>query len=139
MRALAMIAVAATLVAAACSDGPNDPKPTIAGTYVLQSVNGQALPYIVPGETAADEFAVTAGSIVLTNAGTFVMSESIRFTSAGSSADMTLTGSGTYTAAGGTLTFTVSDPELGSSSFVGTLSDRTLTIADEGEVWVFRR
>ncbi len=139
MRALAMVTAVATLVAAACGDkGVTDP-PQIVGTYVLQSVNGHALPYVIPGETPADDFALTAGSIVLMAGGAFTMSVSMRYSNAGSSADVTMNASGTYAVSGATVTFTVVDPESGSSTFVATLSDRTLTVSEEGETWVFRR
>ncbi len=137
MRAVATIAAAAMLLVAACSDkGVTDPVPL--GTYVLQSVDGHALPYVVPGE-GSDELALTAGSIALMDGGRFGMSVTMRYTSAGSSADMTMNASGTFTISGSTVTFTVVDPESGSSTFNGTLSNGTLTISEEGEVWVFRR
>ncbi len=139
MRAVAMIAAAAMLLVAACGDkNPNGVDP-ITGTYVLQSVDGHPLPYVVPGETPSDELALTAGSIVLMDGGRFTMSITMRYTAAGSSTDMTMNAGGTYRVAGASVTFTVVDPESGSSTFGATVSNGTLTVSEEGETWVFRR
>ena len=140
MRTMGIIAALATLLAVACGDGgPADPAPSISGTYVLHTIDGQALPLDLVDSESGDQMTVHSGSMTLTDAGTFTMTEAVRFSSGGSALELSLTGSGTYTRNGATLTFNMVDEEEGPTSFTATISGNTVSMVDDGVTFVFRR
>lgn len=138
MRALAMLTAVATLLAAACGDYGTDPQRSIAGTYVLQTVDGNPLPYVASADQAM-EVAITAASVTLTDAGPFSVSQTVRFGDAVNGVELSMTGSGTYTRAGATITLSLVDEEGLESTLVGTLAERALTLISDGSTYVFQR
>ncbi len=109
----------------ACGDDPMEPE-TIFGLYTLVTVNGEALPFEVqPGNE------IIAASIQLNSDGTYSLSSTQDL---GGGGPETSTETGTFTVDGSTVTF------LGErDSFTGTVSGDTLTIADNGNTFVYRK
>ncbi len=138
MRALARLLMVAAVLAAACGDKGTDPQSSIAGRYVLQTVDGAPLPAVMD-ETIP--LSLTAASITLTDGGQFSLSETVRLGEGSEAVDMTVTGNGTYTRSGGTITMTLAleEEEPGDNVLVATLGDRTLTVISDGKTCVFRR
>ena len=114
----------------ACGDdviGPED----IAGTYTLQSVNGQSLPWAL--EAGVE---VTAGGITLNQSMTCSRSLTAMLTDGGTVATVTQTDVGTYTFVTGAVTLTwASDGSTDSGSIVGS----QLTLTPDGDVLIFRK
>jgi hypothetical protein len=113
----------------ACGDdviGPED----IAGTYTLQSVNGQSLPW---GEAGLE---VTAGSITINQSMTCSRSLTGTATDGGTVVTVTDTEVCTCTFVNGVITFTWdSDGSTDSGSIVGS----QLTVTVDGDVLIFRK
>jgi hypothetical protein len=132
---LSALAVLAFL--AACGGDPAGPNADISGSYTLQSVNGNALPwrYLVFG--GRDFEAIASGSGEINGNGTYSLAFNYltgrgeqTFTSSGTTA-------GTYTRNGSAITFT--DQTSGRQES-GTVSGRQLSITCEGGyTCVFRR
>ena len=114
----------------ACGDdviGPED----IAGTYTLQSINGQSLPW---GPEAGVE--ITAGSITINQSMTCSRSLTGTATDGGTVVTVTDTEVCTCTFVNGVITFTWdSDGSTDSGSIVGS----QLTITVDGDVLIFRK
>ena len=111
----------------ACGDDPTGPE-SVAGTYILQTLNGGALPVTVVGVE------VSAGSIQLNSAGTYTLSLTIDF----GPGPLTETETGTFTVDGSTVDFDEGDVD--EVDFTGTVSGDTLTIVGEdGDTFVFRK
>jgi hypothetical protein len=113
----------------ACGDdvlGPED----IAGTYTLQSINGQSLPWAEAGVE------VTAGSITLNQSMTCSRSITATMTDGGTVVTITDTDVCTHTFVNGVIAFTWdSDGSTQSGSIVGS----QLTINLDGDVLIFRK
>jgi len=114
----------------ACGDdviGPED----IAGTYTLQSINGQSLPW--GPETGVE---ITAGSITINQSMTCSRSITGTATNGGTVVTVTDTEVCTYTFVNGVITFTWdSDGSTDSGSIVGS----QLTVTVDGDVLIFRK
>ena len=114
----------------ACGDdviGPED----IAGTYTLQSVNGQSLPWAL--EAGVE---VTAGSITLNQDMTGSSSLTAKLTDSGTVTTITTSAVGTYTHVNGAVTMTwATDGSTDSASIVGS----QLTLTPDGDVLIFRK
>ena len=114
----------------ACGDdviGPED----IAGTYTLQSVNGQSLPW---GLEAGVE--VTAGSITITQNMTCSRSLTATLTDGGTVVSVTNADEGTYTFVNGAIMFSW---DSGGSTDSGSIGGSQLTITVDGDVLIFRK
>ncbi len=111
----------------ACGDDDDITGPeSIAGTYILQTVNGDALPATVQGVE------VSAASIQLNSNGTYTLSLTTEFF--GEQTD-----TGTFTVDGSTVNFLDEGDVDEGDRFTGTISGDTLTIVDEGNTFVFRK
>lgn len=130
-----MVAIAALgLGAAACGgDGVNDP-PSIAGTYNLETIDGQAPPVVVFEEPGL-KVEIVSGNFILTANGTFTTTVVWRTTENGVASNGSESFPGTYTVTGSTVNFVYSDGDTDSA----TLSGGTLTFSDEGHTVVFRK
>jgi len=114
----------------ACRDdviGPED----IAGTYTLQSVNGQSLPWVL--EAGIE---VTAGSVTINENMTCSRSLTATLTDGGTVVTVTNTDEGTYTFVNGAIMFAWdSDDSTDSGSIVGS----RLTLSADGDVLILRK
>jgi hypothetical protein len=116
---------------------PTTPTPTnITGTYTLQSVNGQSLPYVLVVETAhVYGWTLTAGSTTLNQDMTASSSATVTVTDSGTSSTTTVTDIGTYTHTNGAITVTWASSTPDSGSIVGS----KLTLTDDGDVYIFQK
>jgi hypothetical protein len=131
MRRLIPLALAGVLLAA-CTDAftPSG----VAGTYTLQSVNGNTLPYSETIEGVG--FTYISGSVTLTESGTYTMVNSVDITEGEFSFTLTFPDSGTFTLTEpSTITFTDSEGEPSSGQLVGS----RLTFTEDGAVYVFEK
>ena len=114
----------------ACGDdviGPED----IAGTYTLQSVNGQSLPWVLEAGIEA-----TAGSVTINQNMTCSRSLTATLTDGGTVVTVTNTDEGTYTFVNGAIMFAWdSDGSTDSGSIVGS----QLTLSADGDVLILRK
>ena len=114
----------------ACGDdviGPED----IAGTYTLQSVNGQSLPW-GPGSRGGGH----GGEQTLNQSMTCSRILTAMLTDGGTVVTVTETDVGTYTFVNGAVTLTwASDGSTDSGSIVGS----QLTLTPDGDILIFRK
>ncbi len=108
----------------ACGDDPTGPE-SVAGTYILQTINGEALPVTVQTDV------VSAGSLQLNSAGTFTLS----FTIDGRPDSE----SGTFTVDGSTVTLVDEGDVDEGDSITGTVSGNTITFVAEGDTFVLTK
>ena len=119
----------------ACGDdviGPED----IAGTYTLQSIDGQTLPWVIlqVGNTYSME--IMAGSITINQTMTCSRSLTATLTDGGTVVTITETDVCTYTFVNGAIMFTWdSDGSTDSGSIVGS----QLTLTADGDVLILRK
>ncbi|MEX0908151.1 MAG: lipocalin family protein, partial [Gemmatimonadaceae bacterium] len=106
----------------------------IAGTYNLQTLDGQSLPVVVFDEPGF-KLEVVSGNFVLAANRTFTTNVVFRITADNEVSTEAESFSGTYTVSGSTVTFTYSDGDTDSA----TLAGDTLTFSDGGSTAVFRK
>lgn len=129
MRKLTTLAAAMfTLSFAACGgggDGITEPD-TVAGAYVLKTVNNAPLPF-VGYEEPGYKIEIISSTWTLTTSGTFTSVATWRETEAGVVTTTTETSNGTFTANGPNLSFI----SPGGDPFTGTRIGNTLTLTFE--------
>ena len=130
MRKRAVVSLLFVLTACLSSTEPE----SIYGTYDLQTIAGQPLPYVL-FQSGADKMELTAGHQRLNSDMTYSSSATLRVTESGAVEIWPGTTAGTYTVNGSSLTFTPSDHDL--EPYTGSLFDKTLTIIEEGLAFVF--
>lgn len=136
--ARAVMAAGILLIAAACGgdDGPTAPtQASIAGLWNLQTVNGSALPFIL-AQSGTDKLEVLGDAITVAEGGTFTQLTQLRVTQGGQTSTEAVPDAGSYTLSGTTVTF-IFDSD--GSSGTGTLSGKTLTVAEDGISLVYRK
>ncbi len=121
------------VLAGGCGDstGPD----AIPGLYVLQSVNGDPLPYVLVQQPAFTE-EITAGQIQMNGDGTCSVSETFRVDDEGTVTTFTEDETCTWLANGSAISVTFPDDYV----IIGSVVDGTLTIANEdSDLLVFVR
>jgi hypothetical protein len=126
MKAIPVMLLASVAVTAlACSSSSTSPSASIAGTYVLASVNGESLPAIVTN--ANDTAVVVTDTLALTASLTYTRHVVDTLRSQGSSPILySHQSSGTYAVSGSSITFT--DGATGGSA-TGSIDNGVITIA----------
>jgi hypothetical protein len=119
------------MLAFACSDSTS-PDVVIVGTWNLETVNGNPLPFTLPGTGEV----VTAEAFTIQAAGRFTITTTFRVTSGGNVTSETIPDAGAYVVSGSTVTFTY---DSDGSQDIATVSGNTFTLTDIGEVWTYRR
>ena len=121
------------------SPAPGMPSPAsgVVGTWRLQSVDGQPLPWTLPEEDSGgmDKVEVTAEVITALVSGRFTMDTTLRATDGSNVFLETIPDTGTYVVDGSTVTFSF-DSDPGGEPATGTVSGNVLTL-DDG--FVYRR
>ena len=127
-------AVALLVIGFAACDGlgPED----VAGTYTLQSINGDPLPWIYY-QVADVSIGITAGSMALNRDRTCSEGQTITETAAGVADHHVSTRECTYTLNGDAITVTF--PSDGGASVSGSIVGSQLTLTIGGRIFVFRR
>jgi len=134
---LVLSALGAPGLAACGGDGGTGPtSASIAGTYVLRTINGADLPYTLV-DLVVFKVELIAGSLVLAQGGTYTAQTTTRFIEEGVVVSTeTDEESGKYTVSGQTITLTEdSDGRL----LTGTVSGNTITVTDSGLTAVYRK
>ena len=135
MRRLVAVLIVAGIAAGgmwACGDS-TDPD-SIAGTYNLQTVDGESLPIILGG--GGDNMVELASAFErLNDDGTFLESSTFRLTEDGDVSTDVETSDGSWTQSGTAITFTYT----GGGTFTGSISGNTLTTTQQGFTLVFRK
>lgn len=137
MRVLTKVAAVAVLaLSAACGGGGDDgfDPISIAGTYNLQTIDGQAPPVVVYEEPAF-KVEITSGNFILAAGGSFTTTVVWRLTEDNVATTETESFPGTYTVNGSTVTFNYSDGDTDTA----TLAGNTLTFNDAGTTAVFQK
>ena len=132
IRQLAVAALAA-LTITACGDDPVGPD-SIAGTYQLNTINGQPLPFTLI-EDGSDRLELIAGTIVLRSNSTFTDSTTLRLTSGTTVQTEPTVATGTFAIDDDIITFTPTD----SPPYTVTVSGSTLVQREQGLVLEYRR
>jgi hypothetical protein len=123
MRRLVAAATLSVALVSACSDstGPS----TIFGTYTLATINGSALPQVVDSDpTTGATLEVTAGTVIVSQDGTFSDRTDFRLTESGQVTTGSETATGAWNRSGDVITFTPND---GTTPYSMTIGNRTLT------------
>lgn len=131
MRRLMLVLTLAAL--AAC--GSTEPGDDVRGSYTLESVNGQPLPY-----TYALDFGftstVTDGLVIVTPDGKWSWLIASTFFDGTTSTPQQSMVFGTWTSSGNTLTLKSDDPP---TLVTATVNGDALTITKDGNAYLFRR
>jgi hypothetical protein len=132
---LAPAALLFALAAGACSGDSSGPDVSVVGTWQLQTVNGQGLPYLV-AQSGADKIEVTSDVLTVAEGGAFTEITTIRVTSSGTVTTQSIPDAGTYTINGTAVNFTF---QSDGSNGTGTLNESTLTVATQGVSLVYKK
>lgn len=129
MRTRKLIAgLFAVIAMAACGgDGPNDPD-TVAGKYVLKTVDNEPVPLVV-FEEAGYKLELIYSDYVLTTNGTYTSNVTVRETEAGVARTESDSFTGTFTENGSSLSFVSPGGDVFQGTRVG--NRLTLTFSDE--------
>ena len=132
-----LIACMLLLVGAACGgDSPTQPtSSSVAGTWSLQTINGTGLPYIV-AQTGSDKVELTSDVLTVVGSGSFTQITQVRVTQNGQVSTQSIPDAGSYVLNGTAVTFTFNSD---GSSGTGSLSGNTLTVAEDGFAYVYRK
>ena len=120
--------------AAGCIDEVPMGNPTVNGTYVLQTVNGSALPYTTTESGTTTE--ILDGALTLFQGGTYSETGHSRRTVSGEVTNQTLSEAGSYELYGTSITLRRAD---GGRSRLATLNNKTMTIVEPGMTFVYRK
>ena len=128
-----LLSLLACMITLSCSDStsPDD----LAGTWRLQTVSGQPLPYTLE-EDAGRKVELTGETVTLTDSGRQTMVTSFRVTEGGSVFLESIPAPGSYTVNGSTLLLTFDNDD---ATYTAILSGDTMTIDDIGLRFVYRR
>lgn len=133
LAAIAVLGLAAAACGGGGDDGINEPV-SIAGTYNLQTIDGQSPPVVVFDEPGL-KVEIVSGNFVLNANGSFTTTVGWRLTEGTQVSTESETFPGTYTVNGSTVNFTYSDGDTDSA----TLAGNTLTFSEGGSSVVFRK
>jgi hypothetical protein len=137
MKFRSLMSVVAVVLFAACSDATGSD--SIAGTYALRTVNGDAVPTVI-FESGGITQEILDGSIRLGQDGSSSITYRVRFDSGdGVPSTETYSASGAYVRSGSIVSFTfLDDGDL--LTGVAELEGKTLILIDDvGDEYVFRR
>lgn len=131
-----LLAAAVAVTAACGGDSSTGPAANVAGTYLLQTVNSNALPITVY-QDSTQKIEVLSDKYTLATAGTYTNQTVVRTTQGGTASSDTLSYDGTYKQSGNSVTLTDSaDP---TDQVTGIVSGSTFTVTVQGVVLVYTR
>ena len=121
------------LVAASCDDstGPE----TLVGTWRLETVSGQSLPYVLE-EGGGRKVELTGETVTLLASGKQTMVTSFRVTEAGNVFLESIPAPGSYTVNGSIVLLAFDEDD---ATYTALIDGRTMTIDDIGLRFVYRR
>jgi len=127
--------ITAIIVAGCRTSDSTSPKASITGTWVVQTVNGAALPYLEQ-QQGANKTEWIADSTTLTSDRLFTRVSEVRYTMNGVVTSQSLHYDGGYTLTGTVIDFSYSYGASATGSWDGS---NAITITNNGLVIVFRR
>lgn len=131
------LAMCSALVLSACGDSTGPDEISVEGSYTLETINGEGLPFVWEELDANTRIEIVAGVIRLDDNGTFSDETDVRLTQDGEVTNFDEDAVGTYTITGNTITFVV-DAQHSYTATIDT-SAGTITQSIEGFVLVYRR
>lgn len=133
-----MLFLAVLCLIAACGGGDSPTAPTqvsVVGVWNLQSINGVPLPFVL-AQTGADKDELTSDVLTVAPGGTFTEIGTYRITRNAQVSTASESASGTYTLNGTAVVFRWNE---GGGVGTGSVSSNSLTVADAGVAFVFRK
>lgn len=133
MTSVLLLATVACIVSK--DDSPTAPtNASLAGTWTLQTVNGNPLPFTIYQDgTEKDD--LVGDVITVTASGTFTELSTVRYTANGQTFVDTYEYSGTYVLTGTSVTYTFSD----GGSRAAAISGNTFSLVDANLVYVYKK
>jgi urease beta subunit len=107
-RSTPALMLALLLPLTACGDGPSEPAAQVSGSYHLQTINGQPLPFILE-QAGANRLEMVSSTITFEADGRFTDVALLRLTQAGEVQEVADTLAGTYAQSGHTVTLSPDD------------------------------
>ena len=128
-----LLSLLLSVVVLSCDDatGPDD----LLGTWRLQSVSGQSLPFILE-QDGTRKVELTGETVTLLASGRQTMVTSFRVTEGGSVFTESIPAAGNYTADGPALLLTFDNDE---DTYTALVNGNTMTIDDIGLTFLYRR
>jgi hypothetical protein len=133
MRRLFALIVLLVPLLASC-DSFTEPDNSHIGTFGLQTVNGNALPFLA-AEAGDDKLEITEGFITTSEDGAFKNGFTFRETRGGEVTTIPQEMTGTFNRSSNEITFT----DARGGSFMGSLEGSTVTIVGQGATFVFQK
>ncbi len=133
-----LLPVVLLVVATGCggSSAPTTPTPaSVAGTWNLQTINGQSLPFVI-AQTGTNQEEIASDQLLVGSGGTFTETTVVKLTVNGQVSEETLGDAGSYSLNGTAVTFVFASD---GSSGTGTLTGNTLTVAEGGYSEVYKK
>jgi hypothetical protein len=130
-RSLLLLLLSVVVSSCDSSTGPDD----LLGTWRLQSVSGQSLPYILE-QDGTRKVELTGETVTLLASGRQTMVTFFRVTDGGNVFTESVPAPGNYTVNGSTLLLTFDEDE---DTYTAIVKDDTMTIDDIGLTFVYRR
>ena len=129
-----LLSLLVSLLILSCSDA-SGPGRGVAGTWRLETINGQALPFALPDEPV-DKLEVTAEVITLVPPRSLSIVTTFRVTDGGNVFSETIPDGGTYVVDGSTVRLTW---DSDGTTTPATVTGNTMTLDDIGLRFVYRR
>lgn len=127
MRRMWILGLAVLAACGGSSDAPTSPtQVTFAGTYTLQTVNGQKLPFVI-AQSGTNAVTLTSASLTIAAGGTWSDQFNYTQTTNGVPSAQTATENGTWVRSGSNLAL---DLSTGTLDYSGTFSGNTVTLSD---------
>ena len=130
-RSLLLLLVSVVVLSCDDGTGPGD----LLGTWRLEAVSGQSLPYILE-QDGTRKVELTGETVTLLASGRQTMVTSFRVTEGGNVFTESIPAPGNYTVDGSTLLRTFDNDE---DEYTATVKGDTMTIDDIGLTFVYRR
>jgi len=130
-RSLLLLLVSVVVLSCDDGTGPGD----LLGTWRLEAVSGQSLPYILE-QDGTRKVELTGETVTLLASGRQTMVTSFRVTEGGHVFTESIPAPGNYTVDGSTLLLTFDNDE---DEYTATVKGDTMTIDDIGLTFVYRR
>jgi hypothetical protein len=128
-----LLAAAIGLVPAACGDGTTNPSLRLQGTYVLERVNGGALPFLAE-QIGSSRLDIIGGTLILRADGSYSGAVTSRQTDGVTPLTFSQQSTGTFTVAASQVTFKESDT---GSIYGGVLNGTRLIATRNGVTFDF--
>lgn len=107
-RSTPALALALLLPLTACNDSPSEPAVAVSGSYHLQTINAQPLPFTLE-QAGTNRLEMVSSTITFESEGRFTDVALLRLTQAGEVQEITDTLAGTYAQSGHTVTLSPDD------------------------------